>query len=244
MKPAAGILYGVGLGPGDPELMTLKAARLLSQADVVSYFCKAPQKGHAYTIVSTIIRDDHKQLPLVYPVTTQYPVDDPRYETQLHDFYEEAAQAIAQYLKKGENVALVAVGDPFFYGSFMHMYHRLSGKFTCEVIPGITSMSGCWTNARTPITWGDDVLTVLPGTMDKQQLTKRLKNTDAAVIMKLGSNFPAVREALMVAGLHDRAIYIEYGTMANERILPLSQKTDDEAPYFSLIIVAGQGRRL
>ena len=244
MKPAAGILYGVGLGPGDPELMTLKAARILKQANVISYFCKIPQKGHAYTIATTIISETQTQMPLVYPVTTQYPVEDPRYETQLHDFYEEAAQEIAGRLESGDNVALVAVGDPFFYGSFMHMYHRLSGKFTCEVVPGITSMSGCWTNARAPITWGDDVLTVLPGTMNKKQLTERLKTTDAAVIMKLGSNFPAVREALIAAGLGDRAIYIEYGTMANERILPLSQKTDNEAPYFSLIIVAGQGRRL
>ena len=239
-----GRLYGIGLGPGDPELMTLKAARILQQTNIISYFCKTPKTGHAYTIFSDAIKEKCEEMPLVYPITTEYPVDDPRYETLIHNFYEESAEQLAKRLSGGEDVGLIAVGDPFFYGSFMHIYHRLHERFECVVIPGVTSMTGCWANAKSPMTWGDDVLTILPGTMNKSTLTQRLQSTDAAVIMKLGKHFSDVRQALQNAGMIERAIYIEYGTMANERIVPMMKKTDDHAPYFSLIIVPGKGRRL
>jgi precorrin-2/cobalt-factor-2 C20-methyltransferase len=240
----AGCLYGVGLGPGDPELMTLRAARILGGSRIVAWFSKGGKRSHAHAIAAGVLHADHEEMPMIYPVTTEFPVSDPRYETLMHVFYEEAAQAIALRLAAGEDVAVLCAGDPFFYGSFMHLYRRLAGDFPCRVIPGVTAMSGGWTNAGHPITWGDDVLTVLPGMLDTAELAQRLKATDAAVIMKLGRNLPRVRVALADAGLLERAIYIEYGTMAAERIMPLRDKPDDDAPYFSLIIVPGNGRRL
>ena len=139
---------------------------------------------------------------------------------------------------------MLCEGDPFFYGSFMHLWRRLEPRFPTEVVPGITAMSGCWTRANAPITWGDDELTVLTGTLPHAGLAQRLGASDAAVIMKLGRNLPKVRAALRSAGLIERAIYVERGTMAAERICALADKEDDEAPYFSLVLVPGLGRRL
>lgn len=243
-----GTFYGVGLGSGDPELMTLKAVRILQNTKLISYFSKGGidggKTGHARAIMQSYITSEHSEMPLIYPVTTQYPVTDPRYTTLIGEFYEQAAKQIADKLSAGEDVALLCVGDPFFYGSFMHLYRRLVGTFPCHVTAGVTAMSGCWTSAGLPVTWGDDVLTVLPATLDAAELTRRLQNTDAAVIMKLGRNLAKVRQAIAEANLSDRATYVEYGTMENERIYRLCDKKDDDAPYFSLIIITGNGRRI
>ncbi len=242
MKP--GKLYGVGLGPGDPELMTLKSARILSGTKLVAYFSKGGKTGHARSIMASYITDRHEEMPLVYPVTTEYPVNDPRYEELIGEFYKESSEKIAKRLRAGEDVAVLCVGDPFFYGSFMHLYRRLAGEFICEVVAGVTAMAGCWAAAGAPITWGDDILTVLPGTLLENELLERLKNTDAAVIMKLGRNLSKVKKTIISAGLLERAIYIEYGTMEAEKIIPLSEVQGDNAPYFSLVIITGNGRKI
>lgn len=239
-----GMLYGVGLGPGDPELMTLKAARILREADVIVYFSKAGKRGHAHSIAAEALQPHQEEIALIYPVTTELPATDPRYEAQITKFYETSCTQLSEPLSAGKKLAVLCVGDPFFYGSFMHLYRRLSEQFPCQVVPGITAMSGCWTNAHAPITWGDDILTVLPGTLGSAALVERLRATDAAVIMKIGSNFPKIRHAIEQAGLLARAIYIEYGTMHAERIMPLAEKIDTPAPYFSLIIIPGNGRQL
>ena len=239
-----GTLYGVGLGSGDPELMTVKAARILRDTKLIAYFSKGGKVGHARSIMAGYITDAHEEIPLVYPVTTEYPVIDPRYVQLIAGFYEDSAQLIAGKLLGGEDVAVPCVGDPFFYGSFMHLYRRLAGKFPCEVVAGVPAMVGCWSAAGVPITWGDDVLTVLPATLPEAELLDRLKQTDAAVIMKLGKGFAKARRAIEQAGSLKRATYIEYGTMEKQKILPLAQKTDDKAPYFSMIIIAGNGRQL
>lgn len=239
-----GTLYGVGLGSGDPELMTVKAVRILQNTQNIAYFSKGGKTGHARTIMAQYINENHEEMPLVYPVTTEYPTTDPRYETLISGFYAQSAEAIAARLAAGEDVVVLCVGDPFFYGSFMHIYHRLAPRFHCEVVAGVTAMSGCWTAAKTPITWGDDVLTVMPATLPEEELLAKLKATDAAVIMKLGKGFLRAKKAIEKAGLLARATYVEYGTMAGEKIMPLAQRNDDHAPYFSLIIIAGQGRKL
>ncbi|MFO1147325.1 MAG: precorrin-2 C(20)-methyltransferase [Alsobacter sp.] len=245
-RPAAvttGCLHGVGLGPGDPELLTVKAVRLIEASPVVAYFAKAGRRGNARGIVEPWLKPHHHELPLYYPVTTEIHFQDPSYALRLGAFYDEAAQAVAARLEAGQDVALLCEGDPLFYGSFMHLYVRLRGRYKTSVCPGVTGMSGCWTAAGAPITWGDDVLTVLPGTLAREALAERLAGTDAAVFMKLGQNFPKVRAVLAEAGLLERAIYIERGTMPGELVMPLAEKTDDAAPYFSIIIVPGQGRR-
>lgn len=239
-----GTLYGVGLGSGDPELMTLKAARILRDTKLISYFSKGGKTGHARSIMASHITNSHEEMPLVYPVTTEYLVTDIRYTNLIAEFYQQAALQIAGRLQAGEDVAVLCVGDPFFYGSFMHLYRRLADKFLCEVVAGVPAMAGCWAAAGVPITWGDDVLTVLPATLPEAELLTKLQTTDAAVIMKLGKGFAKAKRAITQAGLLERATYIEYGTMEAEKVLRLQDKTDDKAPYFSLIIIAGNGRQI
>ena len=241
---APGKLYGVGVGPGDPELMTLKAARILGAVPVLAHFRKRGRFGHARATVEGFQQVGCLELALDYPLTTEVPFEDAGYRSALTEFYDATARALASHLQAGRDVALVCEGDPFFYGSFMHVYHRLNGQHSVEVVPGITGMSASWTGAGTPITYGDDVLMVLPGTLPFAVLIERMRTADALVVMKLGSNFGKVRRALAEAGLAKRAIYVEHGSMAGENIVPLDQKHGNEAPYFSMILVPGRGRCL
>lgn len=238
-----GTLHGVGVGPGDPELVTVRAARLIGSAPVLAYFAKKGRRGHARTIVDAYVRPGTEELPLHYPLTTEMSFADPLYVREVGGFYAEAAEALAAHLAAGRDVVLIAEGDPLFYGSFMHLYIRLKDRFPVRITPGVTGFSGCASAAGLPMTWGDDVLAVLPGTLGEDDLASRLQGADAAVIMKLGSNFPKVRRAIVRAGLAERAVYIERGSMEGEIVLPLPEKTDDVSPYFSLILIGGEGRR-
>jgi precorrin-2/cobalt-factor-2 C20-methyltransferase len=240
---ALGALIGVGLGPGDPELVTVKAARLVREAKVISFFAKAGRSGHARTIAAPYVKSGCEEIPLYYPVTTEIPFDAPDYAQALGGFYEESARRLAAVLETGQDVALLCEGDPLLYGSFMHMFTRLAPRFRVEICAGVAGMSGCFAAARQPMTWGDDILTVLPATLDEHTLTQRLTTTDAAVVMKLGGNFAKLRRAMARAGVIDRALYVERGTMAGEKIMRFADKTDDTAPYFAMALVPGQGRR-
>ena len=238
-----GTLIGVGLGPGDPDLLTVKAVRALEAAPVVAYFAKRGRRGNARTVADSWLPAGVEEVPLHYPVTVEIPFDHPDYVAALSAFYAAAADRLGAHLAAGRDVALLCEGDPLFYGSFMHLYVRLRGHFSCRIVPGVTGMSGCWTAAGEPMTWGDDVLSVIPGTLPAEALSARLAAADAAVVMKLGRNLPKVRAALAAAGLLERAVYVERGTMSAEVVMPLAEKHDDEAPYFSIVLVPGRGRR-
>ncbi len=240
----SGTLYGVGMGPGDPDLITVKAAKILGAARIVAHFRKRGSPGHAWTIAKPHLRAGVRELALKYPVTTEIAFAETGYIEAISRFYAAASQSIRQLLEEGQDVALLSEGDPFFYGSFLHMYERLRGSVPIVVVPGVTGMSGCWTAAAAPIALGDDVLTVLPGTLDRDTLIGKLRCTDAAAIMKVGFNLPKIREALHAAGRLGEAIYVERGTMAGERIAPLEQ-IGEAAPYFSIVLVPGcKGRRI
>ena len=240
----AGTLYGIGCGPGDARYLTLRAAGLIRSVDVIAYFAKKGREGNARKIVAPLMTPGRRELRLVYPVTDEIPAADPDYRTQIAAFYRDAAEAIEAEVRAGRSVGLLAEGDPFFYGSFMHMWRRLDAVVPVEVVPGVTGMSGCWTRANAPITWGDDVLSVVPGTLDEESLTRRLLSSDAAVIMKIGRNFAKVCRAVSAAGVMERAIYVERGTMADERVLPLKDCGDVAGTYFAMVIIPGQGRRI
>ncbi len=238
-----GVLYGVGLGPGDPELVTVKAARLVGAVGLVAYFAKAGRKSHARNIAGPYLRPDCEEITLAYPMTTERPFYTQDYVEALRGFYEVSAARLATLLGQGRDVALLCEGDPMFYGSFMHLFVRLEPRFRIEICAGVSGMSGCFAAARAPMTWGDDTLTVVPATLDEAGLERRLAGADAAVVMKLGGNFPKLRRVLTRLGLVDRAIYVERGTMAGEKILPFREKVDDAAPYFAMVLAPGQGRR-
>ncbi|AGB75191.1 MULTISPECIES: precorrin-2 C(20)-methyltransferase [Rhizobium] len=237
--PSIGSLIGVGTGPGDPELLTVKAVKALERADVVAYFAKQGRGGNGKAIVRDLLKADVTLLPLYYPVTTEIDKDKPDYIDQITAFYDVSAEMVAAHLREGKTVAVLSEGDPLFYGSYMHLHVRLADRFPTEVIPGVTAMSGCWSLAGLPMVQGDDVLSVLPGTMAEAELTRRLGDTQAAVIMKVGRNLPKIRRALDAAGRLEEAIYVERGTMTNGAMTPLASRDDAEAPYFSLVLVPG-----
>ena len=238
-----GTLYSVGVGPGDPELLTLKAARILAAAPAYAYFAKRERPSHANTIAAAHLRPGAEELRFDYPFTTEVPLTDPRYARDMTGFYEQAAATVAVRLEGGLSVALLCEGDPFFYGSAMYLFDRLSPHYPHEVVPGVTGMSGAWTRAGLPMTHGDDVLTVLPGTLDAATLVARLRSTDAAVIMKVGRHLPKIRAALAEAERGAQAVYVERATMPDERIAALADAPEGPAPYFSLVLVPGRQRQ-
>ncbi|MDK3074499.1 precorrin-2 C(20)-methyltransferase [Sedimentitalea sp. JM2-8] len=240
---SAGTIYGLGLGPGDPDLMTVRADRLLRGARHVAFFRKAGRKGKARQIVEGLILEGATEHPMNYPVTTEIPLGDPEYNRQLAAFYATNTEHLAALARAGEDVVVLCEGDPFFYGSFMHLYTRLCGQVPVEVVPAITGMSAAWTASAAPITWGDDVLTVLMGTLPEEDLAARMTTTDALVVMKIGRNFEKVCRALRRAGLYDRAWLVEYAAMPGQQVRRLAGADVANVPYFSIILVHGQGRR-
>ncbi len=232
-------LIGVGTGPGDPELLTLKAVRAIAEADVIACFAKAGRQSNARRIVAAHIAPRHIEERLDYPVTTEIVRSEPGYDTAIQGFFDDAAGRIAAHLSAGRTVAVLSEGDPMFYGSYMHLHVRLAPHFAAEIIPGVTAMSGCWSLAGVPIVQGDDVLSVLPGTLDEDALAARAGASEALVVMKIGRNLAKIRRALARAGRLDRAIYVERGTMEEGFAVALRDKPDDVAPYFSIVLVPG-----
>jgi precorrin-2/cobalt-factor-2 C20-methyltransferase len=239
----SGKLIGVGVGPGDPELMTVKATRALRQADVVAYFAKVGRQSHSRATIDQYLRADIVELPLAYPVTTELPKCSAGYRDAIENFYAGAAADIAGHLAAGRVVAVICEGDPMFYGSYMHLHARLAPRFATEVIAGVTGMSGCWSAAAMPIAQGDDIFTVLPATLPENELVRRLAEADAVVVMKVGQHLPKLRRALERSGRLPRALYVERGTMAEEKMIPLAAKLDDNAPYFAVVLVPGWQQR-
>lgn len=242
MGPITGKVICTGLGPGDPELMSLKSARLIGAADHVAYFRKAGRAGQARRIVEGMLKPGVTEYPMEYPVTTELPFDSPEYTQALARFYDDWANRLAD-LALQQDVVVLCEGDPFFYGSFMHLHSRLQGRVSVEVIPGITGMAGCWHATDTPITWGDDVLTVLMGTLPEEDLVRHMEGADALVVMKTGRNLPRVRRALERTGRLDAAWLVERGTMPNQRVARLVDVDAADCPYFAIVLVHGHGRR-
>jgi precorrin-2/cobalt-factor-2 C20-methyltransferase len=242
MGPVKGRVICAGLGPGDPNLMSLRAARAIGAAQHVAYFRKAGRPGQARRIVEGMLAPGVTEYPMEYPVTTELPFDSPEYTQALAQFYDDWAGRLVT-LAATDDVLVLCEGDPFFYGSFMHLHSRLQGRVAVEVIPGITGMTGCWTATDTPITWGDDVLTVLMGTLPEDDLVRHMTSADALVVMKTGRNLPRVRRALERAGRLEAAWLVERGTMPNQRIAKLTEVDATDCPYFAIVLVHGHGRR-
>ncbi|RNL75355.1 precorrin-2 C(20)-methyltransferase [Nocardioides marmorisolisilvae] len=235
----SGRFYGVGVGPGDPELTTLKAARLIAEADVVAYHSGVGKESNARRIAADLIPSDVLEENLVYPVTTGLTEHPGGYAGAMAAFYEQSADRLAAHLEAGRTVVLLAEGDPLFYGSYMYMHDRLSERFETEIVPGVPSFAAATASVATPLVRQTDVLTILPGTLPEPELARRLADTQGAIIMKLGRTFPKVRSALEQAGRLDHAMYVERASMPGQRWLPVAEVDPETVPYFSLIVVAG-----
>ena len=239
-----GRLIGVGVGPGDPELLTIKAVDTIRAAPVIAFFAKKGKRGNAREIADRWIPKDRIEVPLYYPLTTEIPFDDPHYIKSLTSFYAEAATLLGDHFEAGRDVALLAEGDPLFYSSFMHLYVRLREKFATEIVPGIPGIAGCWSRAGAPIAWGDDVLTILPGTLTEDDLAMRLDENAC------GRHHEARRQSAESPRRHcpRRSFFARHlcrtrhddGRSGD----PTCQRGDEPAPYFSMILIPGNGRRL
>ncbi len=239
-----GRIICAGLGPGDPDLMSVKSDRAVRGARHIAYFRKAGRAGQARRIVHGMLRGDAVEYPMEYPVTTELPFDSPEYNAALSGFYDDWAQRLATLAADtDEDIVVLCEGDPFFYGSFMHLYTRLQGRAQLQVIAGITGMAGCWHATGVPMTWGDDVLTVLMGTLPTHDLVAHMRSADALAIMKTGRNLPRVRDALAQAGRLGDAWLVERGSMPDQRVARLSDVDADDCPYFAIVLVHGHGRR-
>nr|WP_237417991.1 precorrin-2 C(20)-methyltransferase [Actinomadura rayongensis] len=227
-------MYGVGLGPGDPELITLKAARLIEAADVVVFHAARHGRSHARAIAAAHLHDGQIEEPLIYPVTTEATTD---YRTVMEAFYEDCARRLAVHLDAGRDVVVLAEGDPFFYGSYMHLHKRLAGRYPTTVVPGVTSIAGASAELGRPLVERDETLTVLPGTLGDDALADRLRAADSAVVLKLGRTFTAVRTALERAERLDDAWYVEHATTGDQRIERLADVAADTVPYFSVAVL-------
>ena len=232
-----------GLGPGDPDLMSVRADREVRAAGHVAYFRKKGRSGQARTIVEGMLAANVREYPMEYPVTTELAVGSDDYARLLASFYDDWADRLT-VLSREADVVVLCEGDPFFYGSFMHLYSRLQGRVELEVIAGIPGMAGCWNVAGMPIALGDDVMTVLTGTLPEAELEQRVQNADALVIMKTGRNLAKIRRVLESAGRLDEAWLIERGTMPDERVARLADVDATDCPYFAIVLVHGRlGRR-
>ncbi|MBX7433196.1 precorrin-2 C(20)-methyltransferase [Mycobacterium sp. Y57] len=240
--PRRGTLWGVGLGPGDPELVTVKAARVIGAAEVVAYHSARHGHSIARSIAKPYLRAGQIEEHLVYPVTTETADHPGGYAGAMEDFYRESAERIAAHLDAGRDVALLAEGDPLFYSSYMHMHTRLTERFDAVIVPGVTSVSAASAAVSTPLVQGDQVLTILPGTLPADELERRLADTDAAVILKLGRSYPVVRQALSDSGRLDEAFYVERASTDRQRVLAAADVDDASVPYFALAMVAGARR--
>ncbi len=226
---AAGTLYGVGVGPGDPELLTLKALRLIRSAALIAY--PAPDTG------SSFARDIVEQyLPEGVPEhAIRIPMQSNRFPVKA--IYDEAAATLAPVLEAGEDVVVLCEGDPFFYGSFMYLHARLANAFTCEVVPGVSSvMAGGALSAR-PLASLTESFAVVPAPLAETRLASLLAEHDNLVFLKVGRHLAKVRGVIDAAGLTENAVYMERIGTAQQRCLALNELDADTAPYFSLIQV-------
>jgi precorrin-2/cobalt-factor-2 C20-methyltransferase len=225
----SGKLYGLGLGPGDPELITLKAHRILTSAPVIAY--PAPDTGPSFArqIAAPFLRADQLEVPMIVPMRVE------RFPAQ--DIYDAAAITLSHHLDAGSDVAVLCEGDPFFYGSFMYLFERLAHRYETEVVPGVSSMMAAAAAYGRPLAARNDVLSVLPGPLDDDALRARIESASAVAIIKLGRHFSRIRALIDAMGLTDSAGYIERVSLASERLVPLGAVAEDVAPYFSMILI-------
>ncbi len=227
-KHMSGRLIGIGVGPGDPELLTLKGLRLIRGAPVIAY--PAPDDGRSFAraIVAEHLDDSQLEYPIVIPMRAE------RYPAK--EIYDAAAADLANHLRAGADVVVLCEGDPFFYGSFMYLHERLSGEFACEIVPGVSSPMACAAALGRPLAARNDVLTVIPGPLDDARMEALIAGAEAIAIMKVGRHMARLRVLIGRLGLTANAGYVERAGLENQKVLPLEQAGDD-APYFSMILI-------
>ena len=222
-------LYGLGVGPGDPELITVKALRILQRVKVVAW--PAPDDGASFarSIVARYLTPDQLEIPIIVPMKiARHPAK---------DVYDQAAGTIASHLDSGSDVAVLCEGDPFFYGSFMYLFERLEADYPCEIVPGVSSLMSASAVLSRPLAARNDVLTIIPAPLPDEEIERRILSADAVAFIKVGRHFERIRSLLERLGLTGSAAYVERASLENQRYMPLAEMNEAAAPYFSMILV-------
>jgi len=224
-----GTLYGLGVGPGNPELLTLKAHRILTGAEVVAY--PAPDNGTSFarSIVAEYLTPEQIEIPIVVPMRVA------RFPAKA--VYDQAAKEVASHLDEGRDVVVLCEGDPFFYGSFMYLYERLAGDYSCEVVPGVSSLMACAAALGRPLAARNDVLSIVPAPLGDDEIRTHLQHSEAIGFIKVGRHFGRIKKLIEEAGLMDKAAYLERVTLDNQKLMALAEAGEDIAPYFSMILI-------
>jgi precorrin-2/cobalt-factor-2 C20-methyltransferase len=230
---AAGRIHGIGVGPGDPELLTLKALRLLRAAPVVAY--PAPEGGDSFAraIVAQWLMPQQREIAIEVPMLPE------RFPAQ--EVYDRAAAALARELEAGRDVAILCQGDPFFYGSFMYLFARLAERFAVEIVPGVSSLTACAAASLMPLAARNDAFAIVPAPLPEEEIERRLAAADAAAIIKLGRHFAKIRRILTRLGLAERARYVERASLPNQKVLGLAEVEAASVPYFATILLHKRG---
>ena len=223
-----GVLYGVGVGPGAADLMTLRAARLIGAARVVAYPTLAGAASFARAIAAEMIPAGAEEIVMDVPMSVDRAPAQAAYDT--------GAAQIAAHLDAGRDVVCLCEGDPFFYGSFMYLFARLSGRFRVEVVPGVTSITACAAVAGRPLVARNERLTVLPGPLPEAELRDRIAGAESVVIMKVGRHLGKIRAVIADLGLTGHAVYVERASLPEQVVCPLAD-APEAAPYFSMILL-------
>jgi precorrin-2/cobalt-factor-2 C20-methyltransferase len=225
----SGTLYGIGVGPGDPELLTMKAHRILTACSIIAY--PAPDTGESFarSIIASYLWPGQIEIPIVIPMRVE------RFPARA--IYDKAAAEISEHLDAGRDVCVLCEGDPFFYGSFMYLFERLADSYDVEIVPGVSSLMASAAALARPLAARNDMLTIVPAPLPDEAIAAALERSDAVAFMKVGRHLPRIRALIEAAGLTQSAGYLERVGLANERIMPLSELADEEAPYFSIILI-------
>jgi precorrin-2/cobalt-factor-2 C20-methyltransferase len=229
-------IWGLGIGPGDPDLITLKALKILQKVDVIAYPTLNGGESLVRSIAEPHFITNQEEIKISIPMLID------RYPAQ--DIYDAAALKISLAVEAGKSVAILCEGDPFFYGSFMYLFVRLAEEHLVEVVPGVTSLAACSSALALPLAARNDVISVIPGPLDEEALEEQLRTTNVAAIIKVGRHLGKIKRILRKIGVIDNAHYIERATMGDQKIKRLSELEDDNAPYFSMIIVRLSGEIL
>lgn len=224
-----GKLWGLGVGPGDPDLITLKALKVLQQADIVAY--PAPKNGDSFarSIVAPHLQSNQTEYAIRVPMVME--------RQPAQDAYDKASEDLKVFLKQGKSVVVLCEGDPFFFGSFMYIYQRLVNEYEVGVIPGVSSIMACAAEAGMPLAERADIITILPGSLSEEELTQKIENSNTIIIMKVGKNLSKIRTVVQQMGLNFSAIYVERATLPEQRIIPFEELNDESAPYFSMVLI-------
>lgn len=227
-----GTLYGVGVGPGDPELLTLKAVRVLGAVPVIAYVC-AEIEGIATPSMARGIAADHlsgDKIEITIPITM---TEDP---SPGRLAYNKACETIAGHLAEGRDVAMLCEGDPLLYGSFMYVLERLGGDFETITVPGISSLGAAAAAANVALASRNESLVIVPATLDEKTLEAKIAGLDAVAVFKAGRHLGKIKRLLDRLGRSDQATYVEHASRPDARVMALSDAPDD-APYFSMVLV-------